>query len=486
MAVDQHTLRRDALLVAALHAALALFYWFGAEVTILWDPRPDPWGWFFQNIPSDLLRDSAVQSIWYSHAQPPLWNVLGATLIKVFGSYHMEALQACNILFGGVAAGLSVLTVGHTAGSRRWALAAGLAVALHPALFLYEAFALYTTLVACLVLLAAYQLTQKDHTPGTSALGFVAVMSALILTRSVFHLILLAGVIPLALLVMGRPSRRQLTVLVFLALLPTGWYVKNRVQYGFLGASSWYGMGLWRNALFGQDGAVLRELSEEGAFSAVATLPPFALPSAYEEMGFTAQSEVPVLARDDHQNVNIPAISEAYQRSAVALIKRSPRQYLRNIVTAYGNFSGPSGEYDQIADNRDRLGIHADLEDWLLLRPLVARIEQALGGRYYGSLYFLLLPAVLLAYGFQFTRRVASLSTLHHTVREDAAPFLIAALVAYTTLVSCTMELGENIRFKFMVEPALLVLAAVVLCRATGRASSSEPVTRPPGLDALG
>lgn len=467
-------MRRDAYLVTALHVVLALIYWIGADVTILWDPRPDPWGWFFQNIPSDLLHDSAVQSIWYSHAQPPLWNVLGAILIKVFGSYHMHALQAGNIVLGGAAAGLSALIVGRTVGSRWWALAVGLTVALHPALFLYEAYPLYTTLVAFLVLLAAYQLTTKAQDPSLPAIGFVAVMSALILTRSVFHLVLLAGALPLALLLMGWPSRRQMTILVLLTLLPASWYVKNRVQYGFLGASSWYGMGLWRNALFGQDAVMLRQLSGEGAFSPVAGLPPFSLPSSYREMGFTARSEVPVLARDDHQNVNIPAISEAYQQSAVALIKRSPAQYFRNVLTAYGNFSGPSGEFEHIAVNRERLGLHAELEHWLLARPLVARIERALGGRYYGSLYFLTIPAVLLGYALQFKRRSAGLSTLHETIREDAAPFLIAALVTYTTVVSCTMELGENMRFKFMIEPALLVLAAVVLSRATSRARSAE------------
>jgi hypothetical protein len=38
-------------------------------------------------------------------------------------------------------------------------------------------------------------------------------------------------------------------------------------------------------------------------------------------------------------------------------------------------------------------------------------------------------------------------------------------MVAYTAAVGCAMELGENVRFKFPVEPVFLVLFLVVLRR---------------------
>jgi hypothetical protein len=41
----------------------------------------------------------------------------------------------------------------------------------------------------------------------------------------------------------------------------------------------------------------------------------------------------------------------------------------------------------------------------------------------------------------------------------------LAAIVAYTAVVGSALELGENSRFKFMVEPALIVLVVVATHR---------------------
>lgn len=222
-------------------------------------------------------------------------------------------------------------------------------------------------------------------------------MVALITTKSVYHLILLLGAVPLALLLIGRPTRRQLILLLVLVLLPTSWYGKNRIQYGFFGASSWYGMGLWRTALFDQDGTVLDELYATGTLSPVVRVEAFAPPIEYRRLGYDQESQIPLLSGNDSHNINIPTISRDYRSSAVLLIKASPVQYLRNVITAYGNFATPSADFVHLADNRDRIRLHASVETAILGRPLVARLENALGSGYYGSLYFLLFSSRVVA-----------------------------------------------------------------------------------------
>ena len=478
---DHKPLRRATAFVATVHVVVALLYWFVLGVTIVHDFGPDKWGWFWQSLPTELLRTRATESIWYMHGQPPLWNILGAILIKLFGSLHMEALQALHIALGAGIAGMCVQIVGRVTQAPRVALATGLIVALHPALFLFEAYALYTTVAAFLVTSAAYLVTRAQEVAATredsgdptapggqAALGFVAVVVALIMTRSVYHLMLLFGAVPLAVLLIGRPTRRQFAVLLLLVLLPITWYGKNQIQYGFFGASSWYGMGLWRTALFDQERAVLDDLYDTGTLSPVVRVDAFAAPIAYRSLGYDEESTIPVLSGNDAHNINIPAISRDYRSSAVLLIKASPAQYLRNVMTAYGNFATPSTGFDHLEDNRDRISLHAAIEVTTLGRPLVARLENKLGSGYYGSFYYLLFPAVLLLYGLQVTRRLHPRDVLQR-ISHDAAPLFMATIVSYTIVIACAMELGENLRFKFVIEPVFLALSAIVGYRLVSR-----------------
>ena len=478
---DHDTLKRPTAFVATVHVVVAVLYWFVLDVTIVHDFGPDKWGWFWQSLPTELLRTRATESIWYMHGQPPLWNILGAVLLKLFSSLHMQALQALHIGLGAAIAGMCVQIVGRVTQAPRLALATGLIVALHPALFLFEAYALYTTAAAFLVTSAAYLVTRaqeaaaarkdsggKTHPGGRAALGFVAVVVALIMTRSVYHLILLVGTVPLAVLLIGRPTRRQFAVLLLLVLLPITWYGKNRVQYGFFGASSWYGMGLWRTAVFDQDPRLLDDLYDSGVLSPVVHVDAFAAPIEYRDLGYNEESAIRALSGDDAHNINIPAISRDYRSSAMRLIRASPTQYLRNVMTAYGNFATPSTSFAHLAGNRDRISQHAAIEQTLLGRPLVARLENKLGSGYYGSFYYLLFPAVLLLYGFQITRKLRLRDTLQR-IRHDAAPLFMATIVSYTIVIACAMELGENLRFKFVIEPVFLALSAIVVFRASSR-----------------
>ena len=481
--------RRDALLVGGIHAALALYFWVGRGVTIVHDFGPDPWSWFWQNIPADLLQDRALESLWWLHAQPPLWNALGAVLINAFPASYMHVLQGLNIALGTALVVLVLDLVARETGSRRWGMAAGLTVALHPALFLYEAYALYTVLVAFLIVLAARTLSLRQSAALQERswwplVGFVGVVSALILTRSLYHLVLLAGAIPLVIILRGRPPRNVALVLVTLVLLPTAWYGKNAVQHGFFGGSSWYGMGIWRTALFLQDTEVLNRALIEGRLDPAARLVPFSPPSAYRVLGYAEDSRIPLLSRDDFHNVNIPAISAGYQRSARALIVETPSRYLANVNLAYANFSAPSSGFHHLDPNRERMGVLGKLDQWVLLGPIFDRIEERLaGGQFYGSLYYFLIPAVLLIYLFQLTRGVQGRSGVAERIRQDAAVIVLAGITLYTVLIGCTMELGENVRFKFLIEPAFLALTFIVMYRLVGKTpklkAADSPTTAP-------
>jgi hypothetical protein len=138
-------------------------------------------------------------------------------------------------------------------------------------------------------------------TPTRAAVAAVAAVCALVLLRSAFHLALMSLVIPLAALA-ARTRWRLVVAWALLVCVPAvGWYAKNQAQFGVFGASSWSGLGLYRVAVDGQSAERVAQLGPM-----YAELMPYDPPSRYARWGFTETSDVPVLAHDDYNNINVP------------------------------------------------------------------------------------------------------------------------------------------------------------------------------------
>ncbi len=475
-----HRTRRFALGAALLHAGVAAFH-AARGVSIRHDFGPSAWDFFWQNLPAADLRDRALQSLWALHAQPPLWNALNAPLIKLFGEAQPEALQLVHVLLGAAMAGLAVLIAARLTASAVAGAVAGALVALDPAMVLYEAYALYEILCAFLLMVTFWAVLRAGPEGRTRPLVLaLAAVGALVLTRSLYHFAVMVPAVVGA-VALARRRRLVLAAGLAIALLPAGWYTKNLVQHGFFGGSSWYGMGIWRVALFRYRSADVSPLLASGALDRIVTIPPFSPPSRYRPLGYESTSDVPILARDDFHNVNIPAISAAYGRSANALIRAGPVHFLENVAIGYGNFSAPSTEYDHLAPDRAAMGLHVTAWRVLTGLPLVRFADRALPIGTFGSVFLILIPVGLIAHAWVLARRLRGDEGLESVLRDEAALLAAAGIILYTTLVGSALELGENVRFKFMIEPVLLTYWTVLVVR--GAAARRMPA-RPPLVQA--
>ncbi len=445
------------LLLFALQAALSLGYRFGAGVRMQCGERWAHWDWFWQSLRMDDLRADLAGSLWHLHSQPPVFNLLGGVLGKVFGDAHLEALEW---VYRGLAAACVVLgyRIARNVTARpRLALATGLVLAVHPGLVVYACYPMYTLPCAFLALLAVERLSVRTTTatgdatpPAPVCIGAVAAVVALVLLRSAFHIALLVPVVGLAALAARRRARTFAVAALLVCAPALGWYAKNAAVFGFFGASSWSGFGLYRVASHGRPRERIAELGPM-----FAELPAYEPPSRYERYGFVQRSDVPALAHDDFNNVNVPAIASAYGAAARTLIADDPLHYARNVAKSYEWFCGPSTRYKHTTPLALRMG---GLES-----AYVAVITLGGGLAQQGSLWYVLLPGSLLlhvlAAAAEAGRRAAA---WREHVRVHAAAWLAALLLGYTTLVSCCFELGENERFKFMIEPLAVVFLALV------------------------
>lgn len=242
------------------------------------------YGW--QLVPWDTLSKRPLQSVWFLHIQPPLWNLSLGGLARVSPFTDAITLQALQAAFGAVGAACAA-TVARRC---RLGLVASVVVALvataNPEV-LRNAFeptyelATSTLLLAVVVVLARFA-AEPTWRRGPVLLAVAG--TAVVLTRSLYHPIWL-GVLLVAALVLARRhlDRRQAVAAVAVPLLLIGgWMAKNQVLYGRPTLSSWFGMNLQRAVIPVLDADELQRMYEQGEVSDVAMIGPFGAYSLYE------------------------------------------------------------------------------------------------------------------------------------------------------------------------------------------------------------
>ncbi|MFQ5506866.1 MAG: hypothetical protein ACE5F1_19005 [Planctomycetota bacterium] len=458
----------------ALHLGLALVYRFALGISIDEGIGIERWEEFWQTLPMASLCSDLAQSLWNLHAQPPLFNLYGAFFGRTFGAEALDYMHVANILLGSVLSGM-VYVVGLECCHRKaLAFAVSMAIALHPALFLYEAYVLYTLLAAFLVVAAMFCLARFAASGRRAWLAaFVLCINVLILTRSVFHPVLLLLCIPLVCVLAGPRWRTTLAMSLAISCLSIGWYAKNLVKFGTFEGSSWSGMALWKAATRKYSRKEIAKLADQGVLDRVVSeVPVYSRPSAYVKFGFDLRSDVASLSRDDYHNINMIRISRLYLRNALRLIRHDPILYLAMLGQAFRTFCRPSSSHVFLDGNARRIDAHVTIGAGILQGEWVAkRVRAMLGGKGdFGSFLILLIPSSVLVYLASCLRTCgSSLGKWICYLRSDAVMALGSVLIAYTTLVCCCLEYGENNRFKFMVEPLLWVFIVTVFYRVYER-----------------
>jgi len=272
-----------------------------------------------------------------------------------------------------------------------------LVLALNPSLFLYEAYILYALVTAFWVTLSLFFLSLFSSKKKLVYLyAFVLTLNLLILTRSIYHPIILLVGIPIACILASNQWKRVLVISVFVSLLSIGWYAKNYSKFGFFGGSSWGGLNLWRIAFEGYTEEQLDALVEENVIeSTVAHILVFNKPSKYLDHGFNAMSDIDVLSRNDYNNVNVIEISKMYQRNALSLISHDPVHYLETVFKAYVRYTRSSSRFGHFHINAAKFWVHEAISSQVIQGQALAWL---IDEDEFGIFLFFLLPASMLGY----------------------------------------------------------------------------------------
>jgi len=446
-------------------------------------------GWQIADI--ELLRDRLLETVWYGHSQPPMLNTAIGLALK-FSPLSLS--HTFFVIYTGLGVVLTVALVdllrrlGTTTVTQ--VVVASLVI-VSPPVILYGSWLSYefptaVGLVVAVDLLAAYVARPRAATLG----ALLGVTVACILTRSLLHPGLFVVVLAVALIARRPESSRRVAVLaVVLPGLVLGVFVvRNLVLWGQPSLSSWSGMNLAHAVLPGTSVQRREELVSEGTLSSLATKGTFQDYQSYVSAVppcDVQRTEVATLSRPTKSSgaTNFDyecflPVYRQYQDDALRAIRADPAAYARQELFGSYLYFGPSDHYDAVRRNQGRIGllnrVYEKLNLVVNVRPVVA------GGPLYGVppsdqgtprvrqpvslLAILSTAAVFAAAAYAVWRWVRAGGT---PVRVTVAS--VGVLVLFVMAAGNAFEVGENQRFRFLVEPLVWVVVGLLVDRAVRR-----------------
>ena len=454
----------------------------------------------FALVDVELLRGDLFSTIVHLHTQPPLFNLAVGLALQLGTDTANHVFHLAFLGLGlTLALGTYVALVRLGASVAVAAVAASVLVC-SPSIFLYESWFHYDYPVAVLMVLAvlALQRFARDRRALDAGL-FLALVAAVALTRSMFHLawvVVWAGVMVVA--SRRQPRRRRMAVLAVAGasvLVVAGAYANSLRISGEFASSTTLGISVAKITTFQLDDDVRRRLVADEVLSPYALVYPASPLVQYRHLlephaptGLAVLdaptkggAEATTAFRSNFNNLDYVEVSDRYLADAVRTVRARPDAYVRGVATAVRTFFRPPSAFFGLAGNRARVEL-VDRAYNLALGDLTAsdprppaRTPGAADGFAPppGGPTWLVVVAYLLAI-------CGGVATVAARLRRRQPVLVLAFLwstVTYVTVVGNLLEVGENNRFRLYSDPLALMLVVALglaLWRQPASARSSS------------
>jgi hypothetical protein len=432
------------------------------------------YGW--QLIPWDVLSTDPLRSVFYLHIQPPLWNLfLG--LAAWFSPFSDRAtLQVLMALIGFVVAWLAAALGRRLGLSRRASVIVALIATLHPEVLkgaFEPTYELATAALLLAVLIAVADLTRKENVL-RSLVILASAVTVTALTRSLYHPAWALLIVIFGLWLMRRRINWKSSVLVLSipVIFMGSWMAKNEVMFGHTTMSSWFGMNLQRAVIPVLPKDDLDEMYAKGQISEIAMIGPFGKYELYQNVfedcvpTRSHRSLVEPTRTTDQWSPNfnyecfLPLYDQA-GKDAIAVIKEHPEAWLEgrlwSLRTTIAVSPIPSESKSEVMTGLDRVFSMARLDFGGVLST------KGWGTPIYGQLeahadFGLMLIPMYLTIGWIGLWQI--LQRLRRKQLSAASTIYVVGsfTVAFTVIVGAIAELGEQSRFRTMIDPIVTVM----------------------------
>ena len=434
---------------------------------------------YWQYIGESLLRDRLWESVFYLHSQPPLFNLFLGLVVKLAPTHVVAALAVLFKLMGLIIS-ILVYALMRQIGLRAWlATVMTIACVVSPPFLYFENYLFYeypTLLLLCAAAVALHRFLATGRAPA-GVLAF-AVMATVVLTRSLFQVVWLVCVV-VAVAACCRVDTRKRIVRVAVApiIVVLALYVKNLVLFGTFTTSSWFGMNLMSEVTVFMPAETHAALLQSGTLSPFFAIKPFSSVATYRPYVPELPHTGVAILDDEFTTAGTPnfhhrmyaAVSRHYAADAVRIMWREPWLLVRGWCAAASLFFRPASDFEYFRGFGHRLlpwqrlyhtavygaffappwsnkETPAEAHD---LRALVHRIG-----------WFILIGMPLLIWHGISQARVAVAA--RDEARAGTLTFMVVTII-YLTVVAIGLNVGENQRYRFLLDAFLWVLFASAL-----------------------
>jgi hypothetical protein len=433
----------------------------------------------YQLLDVQLLRHDPFESIFYLHAQPPLFNAFTALILQLpHGMVNATLMLLWHA--AGLATALLLYATMVRLGIRPW-LAVGFVCGfvLMPETLLVESWLFYTQLEMLLLALMLWGLARFASTRSTAdGLIYTASIGALVLLRSSFHLLLMVLLVVIAWRQLRIDSRKLAAVAVVPLLLVGAWSVKNVVIFDSWSNSTWLGMNLSYVAHAGVTERQCHALEAAHTVSPIACVTAFSAPSAYtaqfshpRRFGVAATDALFKSTGEPNYNASLYLeVAKQYQQDSIDLLRHGGLGAItRAQAAAYTVWAEPGDDLLQLRKVRAPVAGYADWFDRLvLLRPVATglndphRFTADAGGFPIGDALGSISYTLLVLFGLAIYGGIAGWRRGRQgdpVLRCVCVAGLI--LIGFSTVIGNALEFRENNRFRVETAPVVLVLGAL-------------------------
>ena len=457
------------LTVAAFIATRVVFYLLGGRFV------SKPIGFAMQYLDPQLLQNDLLQSLFYLHTQPPLFNFLLGIVLKLSANpsvtysllFQTTGLMALLALHGLLkAVRLSPFV----------AFIITMVFMLNPTVILYENLLYYTYIEGSLILIAAFSLMQWcKGWQSRWAVLFWIVLGSLGSIRALFHPFFFIGLSGILSFYFFKKSGQHKQARIFcvaslLAIVPLGFLcVKNYAVFGFCGISSWDGMSLWTKTCgYGPD--ELEQLNRRGVISNLALqaeLEPFRPLDQYPEgsklLALACHhpadcDPVKSTGKPNFNHIGYIDLSRQLWKDSLAIIRDDPTRFALQTLGSYSLTLWYSSD-----------SVHALFKNNM---EILSNLEEIYRYVYFGFLgvqgkysdprmwFRTFCISAFFLFFYAGTLMQSLRARTGHEIAIAAVCLFCMLIHAYTIAVSSIIEFGENNRFRFPVDGAFLVLMA--------------------------
>ena len=424
---------------------------------------------YWQYLDPFLLRERSWESLYYLHSQPPLFNLFLAVGLRFFKEHSALFFQSVFILLAYLSTILLYRSLILFSVGKKFSLVLCLAFLLHPSFVLYENLLFYPWFEVFLILTSVWSLQKLGVSKNLMWCHlFFGALAGLCFLRSLFHLLFFLMSAVLVCIYFSSARREILRACVLPLALVLGLYLKNYFEFGFFGSSSWLGLNLANNLMMvhfkeGKSSlpALLRrkpftplspaEISSARMPNRYAIVPALAEPTKRESLSGT-----PGFCDANYNHYGYISLSSAYQSAARTYYSAHPEIFLKRLILSWHYFFYPSSRYQRLSGNTAKISAWNELWDRFIFGRITVPGAIGIDDRPF-AVYLGLFAGipVLIGLGCIYLGRVSV------GLRLPLAYLLF--VIVWVALVGNLLEMPENNRFRFSIDPLFVELLGLVV-----------------------